>query len=95
MRHRLRLLALLIAPQTFLVGPRLVSAQVPPDLARERSDFAEWLKSAAVSPLRAIAQQPIGARLTLGPAGSDVPLDGLPATQLIQERAGVAEKPQT
>ena len=89
MPHRLRLLALLIAPQTVLVGARLVSPQVPPDLARDRSDFAKWLKSAAVSPFRAIAQQPVGARLTLGPVGSDVPLDGLAETQLIQDRSGV------
>jgi hypothetical protein len=53
----------------------------------ERGAFATWLATAPVSPLAAIAQQPIGQGLRLGPADADVPLDGLPE-QRVGERAG-------
>lgn len=49
----------------------------PPDLARERSAFADWLSEAPTSPLAAVAQQPIGPGITLGPAGADIPLAGV------------------
>jgi hypothetical protein len=44
---------------------------------RERADYAAWLTSAPTSPRAAIAQQPIGAGLRLGPADADVPLEGV------------------
>jgi len=46
------------------------------DLARERADFATWLATAPLSPYAAIALQPIGPGLTLGPGGVDIPLTG-------------------
>lgn len=62
----------------------LVGAQgpTPPDLERERAEFARWLGRAATSPFRAVVQHPIGAGLTLGPPASDVPLDGLGSTRI-------------
>jgi uncharacterized protein (DUF1684 family) len=46
-------------------------------VSRERADFVAWLESAPNSPARAVARQPIGAALTLGPPGADLPLDGV------------------
>jgi hypothetical protein len=54
-----------------------VAAQTPPDLARERSEYTAWLEHAPNSPFAAVAQQPIGAGLRLGPADADLPLDGI------------------
>ncbi|HEY8256107.1 MAG TPA: DUF1684 domain-containing protein [Gemmatimonadales bacterium] len=51
-------------------------------MARERADFAAWLESAPTSPLGAIARQPIGASLSLGPDDADLPLTGVPRSQL-------------
>jgi uncharacterized protein (DUF1684 family) len=62
-------------------------AQATPDAARERADYVAWLTSAATSPLAAIAQQPIGAGLRLGPADADVPLEGV-AEQRVVQRGG-------
>lgn len=59
-------------------APRL-AAQVPPELARERTEFAAWLASAPTSPFAAIALQRIGPGITLGPPGSDIPLTGVSA----------------
>lgn len=67
-----------------LVGAPALRAQVPADLARERADFAEWLAAAPVSPRRAIAQQPIGSGIRLGPPDADVPLDGVAERRLTQ-----------
>jgi hypothetical protein len=60
----------------------------PPDIVRERSAFAEWLSEAPNSPLAAVAQQPIGPGITLGPTGADVPLAGVPEHR-VSERGGV------
>ncbi len=54
-----------------------VGAQGADALARERSDYISWLQTAPVSPFAAVAQQPIGARLRIGPADSDLPLEGV------------------
>jgi hypothetical protein len=59
----------------------------PPDIARERAAFAEWLSEAPNSPLAAVAQQPIGPGITLGPPGADVPLAGV-AEHRVSERDG-------
>jgi hypothetical protein len=56
-------------------------------LASEREAFATWLATAPVSPLAAIAQQPIGTGLRLGPADADVPLDGI-AEQRVAQTGG-------
>ncbi len=54
-------------------------------MARERADFAAWLESAPNSPARAVARQPIGTALTLGPADADLPLDGVPRERLAEQ----------
>lgn len=46
-------------------------------IARERSDYIAWLETAPNSPFAAVAQQPIGRDLRLGPADADVPLEGV------------------
>ena len=66
-----------------------LSAQtLPPDLAQERSAYAEWLARAPNSPLAAVAQQPIGPGIRLGPPDADVPLEGLDEHR-VTERNGV------
>lgn len=65
-----------------------LAAQAPPDLSRERADYSAWLTSAATSPLAAIAQQPIGPGLRLGPPDADMPLDGV-AEHRVTQRGGV------
>jgi hypothetical protein len=62
-----------------------LTAQVPADLQRERAEFAAWLATAPLSPYAAIAQQPVGSGITLGPAASDIPLDSVPATRVVEE----------
>lgn len=74
----LALAALLHAPPA--------AAQVPPDLARDRADFAAWLAEAPVSPLAAVAQQPVGGGVRLGPADADVPLAGVAEHRVTEER---------
>jgi hypothetical protein len=66
----------------------LQSQTPPPDIAQERSAYAEWLATAASSPLAAVAQQPIGPGIRLGPSDADVPLDGV-SEHRITERNGV------
>jgi hypothetical protein len=75
-----------ILPLVALAGP-LASQSPPADLARERSDYAEWLATAPNSPLAAVAQQPIGRGIRLGPADADVPLAGV-AEHRVAERGG-------
>ncbi len=60
----------------------------PPDIAQERSAYAEWLARAPSSPLAAVAQQPIGPGIRLGPPDADVPLDGV-GEHRVTERNGV------
>lgn len=62
-------------------------AQVPPDLARERSDFAHWLATAPNSPLAARAFAPVGSGIRIGPEDGEVPFTGVNAR--ISERAGI------
>lgn len=70
-----------------LAGP--LQSQTPPsDIAQERSAYAEWLAKAPSSPLAAVAQQPIGPGIRLGPPDADVPLDGV-AEHRVTERNGV------
>jgi uncharacterized protein (DUF1684 family) len=62
-----------------------VQAQRADIIARERADFVTWLQSAPNSPARAVARQPVGSALTLGPAGSDLPLEGVTSQQLSEK----------
>ena len=66
----------------------LASQSPPPDLARERAEYAEWLATASNSPLAAIAQQPIGPGIRIGPTDADVPLAGV-AEHRVTEGGGV------
>ena len=61
-----------------------LSAQSADVVARERLAFGDWLRTAPTSPLAAIARQPIGAGLTLGPSGTDVPLVGVVEHRLVE-----------
>jgi hypothetical protein len=65
----------------------LAAQRAPADLARERAAYAEWLTTAPNSPLAAIALQPIGPGIRLGPADAEVPLAGV-AEHRVVERGG-------
>jgi thiol-disulfide isomerase/thioredoxin len=67
-----------------------IAAQVPPDLARERAAYAAWLTTAANSPFAAVALQPVGAGLGLGPGDADIPLTGVAAHRVTQTSGAVA-----
>lgn len=62
-----------------------ILAQTPADVERERADYLHWLTTSHVSPLKALVQQPLGGGLSLGPAGSDIPLPGLEPHRLYPE----------
>ncbi len=63
-------------------------AQGASSLTVERQAYAEWLTSAATSPLAAAAMQRLSGVVTLGPDTADIPLSGFgPAT--VTERKGV------
>jgi hypothetical protein len=64
-------------PSVLLLVPALAAAQLPPELARERREYAAWLVAAPNSPHAALAQQPVGSGLTLGPDDADIPVAGL------------------
>ena len=83
-------LALLLA-STVAVSLR---AQRPPDVASERAEYAAWLTGAPTSPFAAIAQQPIGSGLRLGPSEADVPLEGV-AEHRVVERGGTVRLEDT
>ena len=68
--------ALVIAPG-FVVLASTLAAQLPRDLAMERSGYVVWLKEGPNSPLAAVAQQKVGEGLRLGPADADIPLPGI------------------
>ncbi|HEX5385080.1 MAG TPA: DUF1684 domain-containing protein [Gemmatimonadales bacterium] len=59
-------LACAVAPA---LGAQSVSA--------ERAAYVRWLTTAPTSPFGAVAQLPVGPGITLGPAGTDVPLAGV------------------
>ncbi len=57
--------------------PTVHAQSTPAEAAAEREAYAGWLVTAPTSPLAAIAQQPIGSGLRLGPADADIPLAGV------------------
>jgi hypothetical protein len=63
-------------------APPLPAQSTSADVAGERSDYVAWLTTAPNSPLAAVAQQPIGPGLRLGPADADIPLAGIAEHQL-------------
>ncbi|MGH7514935.1 MAG: DUF1684 domain-containing protein [Gemmatimonadales bacterium] len=64
-----------------------VCAQV--SLAVERAEYLRWLASSPTSPLAAVALQPIGTGLRLGPADADVPLPGAGGYRVLTRPGGV------
>jgi hypothetical protein len=62
----------------------VLAAQTPPDVARERAALTTWLASDARSPYAALAMQPVGRGLTLGPAPSDIELAGIGRASLTE-----------
>lgn len=67
-----------------------LAAQIPPDLARDRAAYSQWLMTASLSPFSARAVQPIGAGLSLGAEPADMPLSGVPRGTLTEEHGTVA-----
>jgi hypothetical protein len=63
------------------------AGQAAPTSHDERAAYVAWLTGAPTSPLAAIAQQPIGTGLRLGPADADIPLDGV-RQQVVTQRGG-------
>jgi hypothetical protein len=63
-------------------------AQVPPDLARERAAFSQWLATAPNSPLAALALAPVGGGISIGTDG-EIPLAGLPRHSLTESQGSV------
>ena len=60
-----------------------------PDAVGERAEYVAWLTTAPTSPLAAIAQQPIGTGLRLGPPDADVPLDSVAEQRVTQQGGAV------
>ncbi len=67
-----------------LAAPGALAAQT------ERNDYVAWLATAPNSPFAAVAQQPIGAGLGLGPADADIPLAGLAEHRVVEHGAAVS-----
>lgn len=72
-------------------APTALAAQSPAhDALRERSEYVDWLASAPNSPFAAVAQQPIGGGLRLGPSDAEIPLEGLTAHRVGEKRGVVS-----
>lgn len=67
-----------------LAAPAALAAQT------ERDDYVAWLATARNSPFAAVAQQPIGAGLRLGPADAEIPLAGLAEHRVIERGGAVS-----
>ncbi len=66
-----------------------LAAQVPPDLARDRAAYSQWLLTASLSPYAARAVQPIGTGVSLGEQAADIPLAGVPLGVLSEGRGTI------
>ncbi|HXE56600.1 MAG TPA: DUF1684 domain-containing protein [Gemmatimonadales bacterium] len=82
-------MTLRLALALLAVPLRPLPAQSPPDLERERREFALWLRSAPVSPYAAVARIPVGTGVTLGPADADVPLPRAPLARVTESRGAL------
>lgn len=67
-----------------------LTAQSRGTVEQERREFAEWLRTAALSPRRAVGVFPLGGGLRLGSATADIPLAGV-ADARLSERGGRIE----
>lgn len=83
------ILAALLAGLLALFQVDRLPGQVAADLARERTEWEDWLRTAPTSPFAALAQTPIGSGITLGPSDTDVPLAGVALTRVTEESEGV------
>jgi hypothetical protein len=72
-----------------MLGAGQAWAQDTSSLGRERADYREWLAHSPTSPLAAVAQQPVGAGLRLGPTDADVPLAGVSEHRVLQQGGAV------
>ncbi len=79
----------LVTSATLVLSINVGLAQSPAaSVAAERAAFQEWLVGSPNSPYAVQAHRRIGTGLVLGPAGADVPLEGI-ARHEVAERAGV------
>jgi hypothetical protein len=74
---------------SLLIFPAAGRAHAQTDVTRERAEYVEWLATAATSPLAAVAQQPIGNGLRLGPGDADIPLAGMAEHRVAPRRGGI------
>jgi hypothetical protein len=70
-------------------GQGTLAAQAAADVARERADYMSWLTTNARSPMAAVAQQPVGEGVRLGPKDSEIPLPGIGEHRVFADRRGV------
>lgn len=70
----MRLATLFVA--LLAAAPSILLAQGS-SVAAERNAWTEWLATAPTSPYLAVAQQPIGPGITIGPDSADLPLEGV------------------
>jgi len=70
-------------------APPALAAQLPPDLARDRSAYVQWLVTASLSPYSARALQPIGSGVSIGGEAADIPLPGVEPA-VVSESRGAA-----
>jgi hypothetical protein len=69
-----------------LLAAAPLPAQSNTSVDRERAEFTTWLATTALSPYAAIAVQPVGRGITLGPESADVPLPGIASVTVREER---------
>lgn len=72
-----------------ILASPLAAQTAPTDVAGERAAYVAWLERAANSPLAAVAQQPIGDGLRLGPVDADIPLAGVAEHRVTERGATV------
>jgi hypothetical protein len=70
--------------------PVTAPAQTRSQVETERREFAEWLRTAPVSPLRAVVVRPIGPGLSVGPDTADLPLAGVRPGRLVERDGRVS-----
>jgi len=59
------------------------------DLEGDRRAFADWLLTAPLSPYAAVALQPVGSGIVIGPDTADIPLTGFPAARAEESRGSL------
>jgi uncharacterized protein (DUF1684 family) len=82
-RRRLRA-SLAILALSWVASPGPAAAQGQAAVEQERRDFTEWLRSASLSPRRAVGIFPLGDGLSLGPPSAAIPLAGVAAARLAE-----------